>query len=154
MANQKISQLPAATALQGTEQLALVQEGATRRAAVAALSREIIQLSCSDLVTPLEAGTNVGYVRAPRAFTITAIRASLLTPSSAGAVTIDVNKNGATILSTKLTIDQGEPTSTTAAVPAVISDTAVADDDLLAIDIDAPGETAAGLILTFIGTPA
>jgi len=157
MANQKISALTAATTpLAGTELVPLVQSSATRRATVAQIrdAREIIQLSCSDLTTALAPATNVGYVRAPRAFMITAIRASLLTASSSGVVTIDVNKNGSTILSTKLTIDANETTSVTAATPPVISDTAVADDDLLAIDIDGAGTNAAGLILTFIGTPS
>ncbi len=110
-----------------------------------------IQLACSNLTTNLSAATNVAYFRAPRAFTITGIRASLLTSSASGAVQVDVNKNGSSILSTKLTIDESELTSTTAATPAVISDTAVADDDEFRIDLDSAGDSARGLIVTILG---
>jgi len=60
-----------------------------------------------------------------------------------------------TILSTKLTIDNTEKTSTTAATAAVISDTALADDAEITIDIDQIGDgTAKGLKITLIGTRA
>src|SRR3546814_4910233 len=71
----------------------------------------------SDLTMELIVGTaKVGF-RLPHAVTLTAVRASLTTASSSGAVTVDINEAGSTILSTKLTIDQGEKTSTTAAKP-------------------------------------
>ncbi len=111
-----------------------------------------IQLACSNLTSDLLAATNVAYFRAPRAFTITSIRASLLVSSETGALTIDVNKNGSSIFSTPLTIDQEELTSTTAATPAVISDTAVADDDEFRIDLDNAGLGARGLIVTILGS--
>lgn len=155
MATKKISELTAASALTGAELIEVVQSGASKQStasAIAAKAPVIVQLSCSDLTTDLIAGTNKAYYRAPKAFTITAIRASLLQASISGGVTIDVNKNGSTILSTKLTIDQDEKTSVTAAVPPVLTSTAVADDDEITIDIDSAGGSAKGLILTFIGT--
>lgn len=112
----------------------------------------IIQMACSDLTSALTAGTNRAYVRAPLGFTISDVRASLLTQSSSGAVTVDINKNGVTLLSTKLTIDSGEKTSTTAATPYVLSGTTVVDDDLITVDIDGAGTTAAGLIVTILGS--
>lgn len=112
-----------------------------------------IQLACSDLVSDLEAGTSKAYVRAPRTFTITEVRASLLEASSSGDVTVDINKNGVSILYTPLTIDQGEKTSETAATAAVIDDDAIADDDELTIDIVSAGMGAKGLIVTLIGAP-
>lgn len=137
-------------------QIAVVAHGANafgvigdRNASAAATA---IQMSCSDLTTALATGTNKAYCRAPHALTITDIRASLLTASSSGAVTIDVNKNGSTILSTKLTIDANEKTSETAATPAVLTSTALADDDEITVDIDGAGTGAAGLILTITGT--
>lgn len=114
----------------------------------------LLQLNLSDLTTTISAGTSRAYLRSPRAFTITAVRASLLTASSSGVVTVDINKNGATILSTKLTIDANEKTSTTAATPPVISDANIADDDELTFDIDGGGTGAAGLIVSIIGSPA
>lgn len=59
-------------------------------------------------------------------------------------LTVDINDGGTTILSTKLTVDASETTSTTALIPAVISDTALADDAEISVDIDDIGGTAAG----------
>lgn len=115
---------------------------------------ETIQMSVSDLTTALTTGTNKAYARAPHAMTITTIRASLLTVSSSGAVTVDVNINGTTILSTKLTIDASEKTSVTAATALVLSSTAIADDDEISVDIDGAGTGAKGLIVAVIGTLA
>lgn len=110
-----------------------------------------IQLACSDLSTDIETGANKAYVRAPRSFTLLSVRASLLQASSSGPVTINVNNNGVSILSTKVTIDEGELTSLSA-VPSVISDDAIANDDALTIDFDAVGPDAQGVIVTLLGT--
>lgn len=110
-----------------------------------------LQLSCSDLVTGLSTGTSVAYVRAPQAFTVTEVRSSLLVDSSSGLVTVAIKNNGSDILSTDLSIDATEFTSVTAATPAVIAAPAIADDDLLTIDITAAGTGAKGLIVSIIG---
>jgi hypothetical protein len=79
------------------------------------------------------------------------MRISLNTATTTGIVTVDVNVNGSTILSTKLTIDATEKTSDTAAAAAVISTSAIADDDIISVDIDGIGDgTAKGLKLTMI----
>lgn len=113
----------------------------------------IVQLSCSDLTTAITTGTTKAYFRSPLAFTLTDVRASLLTAQTSGNIfTVDINESGVSILSTKLTIDNTEKTSVTAATPAVISDTAIADDAEITIDVDQVGSgTAAGLIVTLIG---
>jgi hypothetical protein len=113
-----------------------------------------IQLAASDETTALTAGTNKVTFRLPVAFTLTAVRASLTTAQASGSIfTVDINESGTSILSTKLTIDNTEKTSTTAATPAVISDTALADDAEITIDIDQIGNgTATGLKITLIGT--
>jgi hypothetical protein len=109
-------------------------------------------LACSDLTTALTTGTSKAYFRVPRGFTVTAVRASLLTAQTAGSIlTIDINEGGTTILSTKLTIDNSEKTSTTAATAAVISDSSLADDAEITIDIDQVGTSPAGLIVWLIG---
>jgi hypothetical protein len=109
-------------------------------------------LACSDLTTALTTGTSKAYFRVPRGFTVTAVRASLLTAQTAGSIlTIDINEGGTTILSTKLTIDNSEKTSTTAATAAVISDSSLADDAEITIDIDQVGTSPAGLIVWIIG---
>jgi len=90
-------------------------------------------------------------VRMPYAFTVTDVRASLTTTSSSGIPTFDINEGGTTILSTKLTVDAGEKTSTTAAVPAVVSDAALADDAEITFDVDVTGTDATGAKITLIG---
>jgi hypothetical protein len=91
----------------------------------------------------------------PRAVTLTAVRASLTTAQASGNIfTIDINESGTSILSTKLTIDNTEKTSTTA-TPPVISDTSLADDSEITIDIDQIGNgTAKGLKVMLIGNYA
>lgn len=109
-------------------------------------------IAVSDETTDLTTGTAKITFRVPRAVTLTAVRASINTVSSSGIVTVDINEAGVSILSTKLTIDVGEKTSTTAAVPAVISDSALADDAEITVDIDVAGTGAKGLKIWLIGT--
>ena len=86
--------------------------------------------------------------------TVTSVRASLTTAQSAGSLlTVDINDGGTSILSTKLTFDNNERTTTTAATAAVISDSALADDAEITVDIDTVGTSgASGLKVTLIGT--
>jgi hypothetical protein len=105
-------------------------------------------VACSDLTTALTTGTSKAYFRMPRGGTLTAVRASLLTAQSSGSIlTIDINEGGTTVLSTKLTIDNSEKTSTTAATSYVISDATLADDAEITFDIDQSGTGGAGLIV-------
>lgn len=112
---------------------------------------ESIIVAVGDETTAITAGAAKVTFRMPYAFTLTAVRASLNVSSSSGTPTVDINEAGASILSTKLTIDVGEETSTTAAAAAVISDAALADDAEITIDIDAAGTGAAGLKVYLIG---
>lgn len=113
-------------------------------------------VAASDESTALTTGTAKVTFRMPAAVTLTDVRASLTTAQATGSVlTVDVNEAGATILSTKLTFDNTEKTTTTAATPRVISDAALADDAEITIDIDQVGDgTAKGLKVTLIGTYA
>lgn len=113
-----------------------------------------IGVAVSDETTDLTTGTSKVTFRMPCAMTLTGVRSSINTVSSSGLVTVDINEGGATILSTKLSIDQGEKTSQTAATPAVISDAALTDDAEITIDIDAAGTGAKGLKVWLIGTRA
>ena len=116
----------------------------------------IIPIACSDESTALAAGAAKVTFRMPCAMTLVAVRASLTTAQASGSIfTVDINEGGASILGTKLTLDNTEKTSTTAAAPAVISDTALADDAEMTIDIDQVGDgTAKGLKVYLIGWPA
>ena len=101
-------------------------------------------LACSDEDSDLTTGTKLTW-RMPYGFTVTAVRASLTTAATGGTLlTVDINESGTTILSTKITIDASETTSTTAATPPVISDSALADDAQMTIDIDNIGSTNPG----------
>lgn len=123
---------------------------------IAQAKTEYLVLAASDESTALTTGTSKITFRMPYAFTLTAVRASLSTAQASGSIlTVDINDSGTTILSTKLTIDNTEKTSTTAATAPVISDTALADDTEITIDIDQIGDgTAKGLKITLIGTRA
>lgn len=109
--------------------------------------------ACSDETTALTTGTAKLTFRMPHAMTLTAVRASLTTAQASGSIfTVDINESGTTVLSTKLTIDNTEKTSTTAATPPVISDSALADDAEITIDIDQIGTSGAtGLKIWIIG---
>ena len=118
-----------------------------------AAKTEALIFAVSDETTALTAGTSAGVFRMPYGFTLTAVRASVTTAGTGSVITVDINETGTTILSTKLTIDATEKTSTTAATAAVISDTALADDSEITIDIDTvdSGGVGAGLKIYLIG---
>ena len=113
---------------------------------------EVIMIAVSDETTAITTGTAKVTFRMPWALTLTAVRASLTTASTSGNPAIDIKESGASIFSTTLTIDATEKTSTTAATPAVISDTALADDAEITVDISAAGTGAKGLKVYLIGT--
>jgi len=180
MADKKISDLGANGALSGSEYVELVQSGVNVKALLSAVKTfitsgfltsssaastygtiaqaktEYLVCAASDETTALTTGTSKITFRMPYAMTLSAVRCSLTTAQTSGSVlTVDINGGGTTILSTKLTIDNTEKTSTTAATAAVISDTSLADDTEITIDIDQIGDgTAKGLKITLIGTRA
>ena len=80
----------------------------------------------------------------PYAFTLTGVKASVTVAPVGSTMLVDINEAGTTILSTKLMIDASEKISATAATAAVISDTALADNALITIDIDQIGSSTAG----------
>jgi len=113
-------------------------------------------VAASDETTDLTTGTAKSTFRMPYAFTLSAVRASVTTAPTGSAITVDINEAGTSVLSTKITIDPTEKTSVTAASQPVISDTALADDAEITVDIDQVGSTVAGtgLKITLIGTKA
>lgn len=149
-----------ASALTGAELVYLGQGGAdavtTMDDIKSFVSLESIIVAASDETTALTTGTAKVTFRMPYAMTLSAVRCSLTTAQTSGSIfTVDINDSGTTILSTKLTIDNTEKTSTTAATAAVISDTSLADDAEITIDIDQVGDgTAKGLKVVLIGTRA
>jgi hypothetical protein len=120
----------------------------------ARMQQEMLPIACSDETSILTTGVPKVTFRMPYAMTLSGVpKASLTTAQGAGNIfTVDINVNGTSILSTKLTIDNGEKTSATAATPAVYSSTSLAADDEVTIDIDQIGDgTATGLKVYLIG---
>lgn len=113
-----------------------------------------IQVAASDEITALSVGNGKTTFRLPYGITLTGVRASLTTAQTSGTIfTADIIYNGVSVLSTKLTIDNTEKTSTTATTPAVITTSALDDDGEIRIDITQIGDsTAKGLKVTLIGT--
>lgn len=109
---------------------------------------------CIDALADTEVKTGVHYLSIPAAlagFNLSSVHAEVITAGTTGVTTIDVNKNGTSMLSTKITIDTGETGSDTAATAAVIDTAAdnVAAYDVISIDIDVINTTPAkGLIVT------
>ena len=118
-----------------------------------------LTVACSDETTALTTGADKATFRMPQAATITAVRASVTTAPAGSVLTVDINKAGGStsLLSTKLTIDAGEKTSTTAATAAVLdaAQDDITDDEEMTIDIDTIGSSTAGagLKVTIYYTP-
>jgi hypothetical protein len=137
----------------GTTSVTLPTSG-TLATTTQALS-ETICVAASDETTALTTGTGKVTFRMPFAMTLTSVRTSINTAQASGSIlTVDVNEGGTTVLSTKSSIDNNEKTSTTAATASVVSDTSLADDAEITVDIDAvDGSTAAkGLKVCLIGS--
>lgn len=118
-------------------------------------TKQAIMFAVSDESTALTTGNSKIKFRMPYAFTLTEVRASVNTAPAGSTLVVDINEGGASILSTKLSIDAGETSSTTAATPPVISDLSLADDAEISVDIDQIGSATpgAGLKVSLIGTP-
>lgn len=114
-----------------------------------------LAVAASDETTAITTGTGKVTFRNPfpTAFIVSAVKASLTTAQTSGSIfTVDVNEAGTSILSTKLTIDNTEKTSTTAATAAVISDRSIAADAEITVDVDQVGDgTAKGLKVYLLG---
>ena len=123
-------------------------DNATKTASV---SKELI-FNVGDETTVITAGTDKYTLHAPYGITITGVKLSLTTASTSGIPTIDINENGLSILSTKLTADATEETSVTAAILAVISDVTIANNARITVDVDVAGTGAKGIKVTIYYT--
>jgi hypothetical protein len=104
-------------------------------------------VAISDETTDLTTGTAKVTFRMPYAMTLDSdgLRASVNTAPVGSTIIIDINEGGTTLMTTnKLSIDASEKTSTTAATAPGITDTALADDAEMTIDIDQIGSGTAG----------
>lgn len=100
--------------------------------------------------TAVTAATSLAIEYLPAAFTVTGVRAYTRTAPT-GLMTIDINEAGTTILSTKLTIDSSEKTSGTATTAPVISDSSIAANAEITVDVDST-TGGKGLVVCMEGT--
>jgi len=117
--------------------------------------QEVIGIAVSDETTALTTGTAKATFRMPFAMTLTEVRATVTTAPVGSTLIVDINDGGTTIMSTnKLSIDASEKTSETAATAPGITDSALADDAEITIDLDQVGSSTAGagLKIWLIGT--
>ena len=101
-------------------------------------------IAASDEATDLATGTGKVYFRMPYAGTLLAVKATVNTAPTGSTLICDINEAGTSVLGTKLSIDASEKTSDTAASAATITDSALANDAEITIDIDQVGSTVAG----------
>lgn len=83
--------------------------------------------------------SKTNYYRAKEAITIRGVKAYLFKPSTSGSVTMDIKKNGTTILSSPVSLTAGQTN-----VSATVSVTTAAAGDALAAEITAAGTGAYG----------
>ena len=105
---------------------------------------DVIVIPVGDESTALTTGTNKVRFRLPFAATLLAVRANANTAPTGSTLIVDINEAGTSVLGTKLSIDASETSSTTAASAATITDSSLADDAEISIDIDQIGSTVAG----------
>jgi hypothetical protein len=152
------SGLAGVSGLTGAEILTVEQGGVqvqvtTQQIAELARPREVVIVACSDETTALTAGTAKVTWHVPYNFVVQEVFAGLTTAQASGSTfTVDINEAGSSILITKITIDNTEETSLTAAVQPVISDQSLTKGAKMTVDIDAIGDgTATGLKVYIIG---
>lgn len=111
----------------------------------------VLGFALGDETTTITTGTAKLTFTMPFDAVITEVQGSLVTASSSGVPQYDINEGASSILSTKITINVGELTSITAAVPPVISDSAVSKGSLMTCDIDVAGTGAKGPKIFILG---
>lgn len=106
-----------------------------------------VQVMLSDMSTALTTGTGKALWIAPEDGSLTDVWIGVGTVSSSGAVTVDFNKNGTSVLTTQPSIDASEATSLTGTA-AVIGTAAFVKGDRFTFDLDAAGTGAKALMAT------
>lgn len=114
------------------------------------LPQEILIPVSADETTALTTGTTKYTLFLPADIEVTSVKAVVSTAPTGSSIIVDINKNGSSILSTKLTIDATTKTSSLASVPPVISSGSLLDSDEITIDIDQVGSSVAGAGLKVI----
>ena len=113
-------------------------------------------VAVSDETTDLTTGTAKVTFRMPAAVTLSSVRIDVNTAPTGSAIIVDVTESGTTIFSAKPQIAASATTSVGGANPGTLSDTALASNAEIKINVDQIGSSTAGkgLKVTLIGTYA
>jgi hypothetical protein len=118
-------------------------------APIAGLKDREFVIPLTDEATAMTAGYGKFTFRMPWAATLTAVRASLNSPSTSGAVVINIRRNGTTVFTAaKLQIDAGAKTSVGSSYPYSLATTALSDNDEVTFDVTSAGTGAIGCKVT------
>jgi hypothetical protein len=102
-------------------------------------------VALSDETTAITTGIKLTML-APFAFTLKDVRGVLTEASSSGTVTVDIHKNGTTVMSTdKIEIEATETDSDDATDQPAITTSSFADGDKIEFEVDGAGTGAKGL---------
>ena len=150
------------TPLDGTEYWICVKDGTSQRLTTAQVKAYVgtqlqtIAIACSDETTALTTGAGKATFRMPYGFNLAYVRASVTNAPTGAVLTVNIKRNGATIFTTKITIEVGEKSSFSAAVQPVLNTATLSDDDEITVDIDTVGSTVAGagLKVYLVGSPS
>jgi len=133
----------------GNESIISGEASATPTASSALDIDRYLEIRLLEKDTDHAAETDIGGdFRFPEAMTIVEVGMYFDTAGSGSVTTLDIHESGVTILSTKITIDDGEKTSKTADAQPAISDSAYAADAILTFDFDGVSSGTAGKGLT------
>jgi microcystin-dependent protein len=113
---------------------------------------EAYMFACSDETTAISAPGEVIRIRMPYEFVPTGARIYVNSAATTGTFEVSATVNGNPMFSTNLTIDASERTSKTAAVPAVLAISNIADDaEIIVSVVNAADGTVRGLKMIIYG---
>lgn len=108
-------------------------------------------------IVPSDQNTAIGNITGgdlvmPFAGFVSLVGATVDTAGTTNTTTVDINKNGSSILKTKVTIDSAKKTSRTAAIPSIINAAVrfFSTGDIFTFDIDAVNTTPAKGLTMFL----
>ena len=112
---------------------------------VVSITKEL-GFALGDETSDIIVGTDVLTFQMPNyATTLLGVSVNVKTAPTGSSAIFDLNENGVSVLSTKISIDVSEKTSEDSATPPVISDATIAANAIMTMDIDQIGSTIAGV---------
>ena len=109
---------------------------------------DVLVVACSDEATAITSGPAKVTFRMPFTATLVSVRACLTAATTGTEMQIDINETGTSVFNAgtaTLRIDSGATTSVGATNAFVISDSSLADNAVMTIDVDQVGTGAKGL---------